>query len=110
MPWPFLASRRAAFITTRSVLRVDGGMINSIWPPFINTTATVEDLPHENHRSKRPMHWAPIPERMRVESGAGLKLNRQMILVEVRTDEGVTGVGSPSGPYDLPCSSAPSRT
>ena len=29
----------------------------------------------------------PIPERMRVESGAGLKLNRQMILVEVRTDE-----------------------
>ncbi|MGZ9891985.1 mandelate racemase/muconate lactonizing enzyme family protein [Bordetella bronchiseptica] len=43
----------------------------------------------------------PIPERMRVESGAGLKLNRQMILVEVRTDEGVTGVGSPSGPYDL---------
>lgn len=43
----------------------------------------------------------PIPESLRVESGAGRKLNRQMVLVEVRTDEGVVGVGSPSGPYDL---------
>lgn len=43
----------------------------------------------------------PIPAEMRVESGAGLKLNRQMCLVEIVTDEGVTGVGSPSGPYDL---------
>ena len=43
----------------------------------------------------------PIPEKLRVESGAGLKLNRQMILVEIRSDEGVVGVGSPSGPYDL---------
>lgn len=42
-----------------------------------------------------------IPEHRRVESGAGLKLNRQMVLVEIRTDEGVVGVGSPSGPYDL---------
>ncbi|WP_308467051.1 mandelate racemase/muconate lactonizing enzyme family protein [Rathayibacter soli] len=43
----------------------------------------------------------PIPERRRIESGAGLKLNRQMVLVEVSTDEGITGIGSPSGPYDL---------
>lgn len=43
----------------------------------------------------------PIPEHLRVESGAGLKLNRQMVLVEISTDEGITGVGSPSGPYDL---------
>lgn len=43
----------------------------------------------------------PIPEHLRVESGAGLKLNRQMVLIEVRTDDGVVGVGSPSGPYDL---------
>jgi len=43
----------------------------------------------------------PIPEGKRVESGAGLKFNRQMVLVEIATDEGITGVGSPSGPYDL---------
>ena len=43
----------------------------------------------------------PIPEAARVESGAGFKLNRQMCLLEIVTDEGVTGYGSPSGPYDL---------
>ncbi len=45
---------------------------------------------------------APIPERFRVESGAGFKLARQMCLIEIKTDEGITGYGSPSGPYDLP--------
>ena len=43
----------------------------------------------------------PIPEAARVESGAGFKLNRQMCLLEIVTDEGVKGYGSPSGPYDL---------
>lgn len=43
----------------------------------------------------------PIPPHARVESGAGLKLNRQMCLVEIETDAGVSGVGSASGPYDL---------
>lgn len=43
----------------------------------------------------------PIPVDKRVESGAGFKINRQMVLVEINTDEGITGVGSPSGPYDL---------
>ena len=44
---------------------------------------------------------APIPERHRVESGAGRKLARQMCLVEIKTDDGLSGFGSPSGPYDL---------
>lgn len=43
----------------------------------------------------------PIPEKHRVESGAGFKFNRQMCLVEIVTDEGISGIGSPSGPYDL---------
>ncbi|WP_052664366.1 mandelate racemase/muconate lactonizing enzyme family protein [Nitriliruptor alkaliphilus] len=42
-----------------------------------------------------------IPPEKRVESGAGLKLARQMCLIEIRTDDGAVGVGSPSGPYDL---------
>jgi D-galactarolactone cycloisomerase len=42
-----------------------------------------------------------IPVERRVESGAGLKLARQMCLVQVVTDEGIVGYGSPSGPYDL---------
>lgn len=42
-----------------------------------------------------------IPVQSRVESGAGLKLARQMCLVQIETDEGITGFGSPSGPYDL---------
>lgn len=45
---------------------------------------------------------APIPEDMRVESGAGLKFARQMCLIEIKTDDGLAGYGSPSGPYDLP--------
>lgn len=47
-----------------------------------------------------PVH-VDIPPDRRVESGAGLKLARQMCLIEVRSDDGVYGVGSPSGPYDL---------
>lgn len=43
----------------------------------------------------------PIPEELRVESGAGLKLMRQMCLVRIETDTGLVGFGSPSGPYDL---------
>lgn len=35
----------------------------------------------------------PIPERERVRSGAGLKLARQAALVEILTDEGLSGVG-----------------
>jgi D-galactarolactone cycloisomerase len=35
----------------------------------------------------------PIPESERVRSGAGLKLARQAALVEIETDEGLTGVG-----------------
>lgn len=46
-----------------------------------------------------PIH-VPLPEDARVESGAGLKLARQMCLVELRTDDGAVGIGSPSGPYD----------
>jgi D-galactarolactone cycloisomerase len=42
-----------------------------------------------------------IPEELRVESGAGFKLARQMCLVRIETDEGLVGWGSPSGPYDL---------
>lgn len=42
-----------------------------------------------------------IPEEFRVESGAGLKLARQMCLVRIETDSGLVGFGSPSGPYDL---------
>ena len=42
-----------------------------------------------------------IPLEHRVESGAGLKLARQMCLVEIETDDGLVGYGSPSGPYDL---------
>jgi D-galactarolactone cycloisomerase len=45
---------------------------------------------------------APIPKKLRVESGAGRKFARQMCLIEVKTDEGLSGYGSPSGPYDLP--------
>lgn len=44
---------------------------------------------------------APIPNDLRVESGAGLKLARQMCLIEIKTDAGLSGYGSPSGPYDL---------
>jgi D-galactarolactone cycloisomerase len=46
-----------------------------------------------------PIH-VEIPEQHRVESGAGRKLARQMCLIELRTDDGVVGIGSPSGPYD----------
>lgn len=42
-----------------------------------------------------------IPPDKRVESGAGLKLGRQMCLVEIETEDGLIGYGSPSGPYDL---------
>lgn len=35
----------------------------------------------------------PIPEHLRVRSGAGLKLARQSAFVEVTTDEGFTGIG-----------------
>jgi D-galactarolactone cycloisomerase len=35
----------------------------------------------------------PIPEEHRVRSGAGLKLARQAALVEIETDEGISGVG-----------------
>jgi D-galactarolactone cycloisomerase len=35
----------------------------------------------------------PIPEAERVRSGAGLKLARQAALVEIDTDEGVSGIG-----------------
>jgi D-galactarolactone cycloisomerase len=35
----------------------------------------------------------PIPEEHRVRSGAGYKLARQAALVEISTDEGITGIG-----------------
>ncbi len=35
----------------------------------------------------------PIPEEQRVRSGAGLKLARQAALVEIETDEGISGIG-----------------
>src|SRR5215213_671287 len=35
----------------------------------------------------------PIPEHLRVRSGAGLKLARQSAFVEVTTDEGLAGIG-----------------
>jgi D-galactarolactone cycloisomerase len=35
----------------------------------------------------------PIPEERRVRSGAGLKLARQAALVEIETDEGISGIG-----------------
>ena len=44
---------------------------------------------------------SPIPPASQVESGAGRKLARQMCLIEVETDEGLIGYGSPSGPYPL---------
>lgn len=44
---------------------------------------------------------APIPECMRVDSGDDIGLNRQMVLIEISTGAGITGVGSPSGPDDL---------
>jgi D-galactarolactone cycloisomerase len=47
-----------------------------------------------------PLH-TDIPVDLRVESGAGLKLARQMVLVRITTDTGLVGYGSPSGPYDL---------
>jgi D-galactarolactone cycloisomerase len=47
-----------------------------------------------------PLH-TEIPPDLRVESGAGLKLARQMVLVRITTDTGLVGYGSPSGPYDL---------
>ena len=47
-----------------------------------------------------PLH-TDIPTELRVESGAGLKLARQMVLVRLVTDDGLVGYGSPSGPYDL---------
>lgn len=47
-----------------------------------------------------PIH-TEIPVHKRVESGAGLKLARQMCLIEVESTDGVVGYGSPSGPYDL---------
>lgn len=43
----------------------------------------------------------PIPPEQRVESGAGRKLARQMCLIQVVTEDGLVGIGSPSGPYDL---------
>ncbi|MGB2711128.1 MAG: mandelate racemase/muconate lactonizing enzyme family protein [Conexibacter sp.] len=36
----------------------------------------------------------PIPEERRVRSGAGLKFARQAALVEIETDEGLSGIGS----------------
>jgi D-galactarolactone cycloisomerase len=36
---------------------------------------------------------APIPPEHRVRSGAGLKLARQAALVEIQTDEGLSGIG-----------------
>src|SRR5919199_5736962 len=35
----------------------------------------------------------PIPEEHRVRSGAGLKLARQAAIVEITTDDGLSGVG-----------------
>ena len=35
----------------------------------------------------------PIPEGLRVRSGAGLKLARQAVFVEITTDEGLRGIG-----------------
>lgn len=42
-----------------------------------------------------------IPEAHRFECAAGYRLARQMCLVEVITDEGITGYGSCSDQYDL---------
>lgn len=42
-----------------------------------------------------------IPDGFRTQSAAGYRLARQMCLIEVRTDEGVTGFGSCSDAYDL---------
>jgi D-galactarolactone cycloisomerase len=47
-----------------------------------------------------PIH-TEIPAHKRVESGAGLKLARQMCLIEIESADGLVGYGSPSGPYDL---------
>lgn len=47
-----------------------------------------------------PIH-TEIPIEKRVESGAGLKLARQMCLIEIESTDGLIGYGSPSGPYDL---------
>ncbi|HEY3268591.1 MAG TPA: mandelate racemase/muconate lactonizing enzyme family protein [Armatimonadota bacterium] len=43
----------------------------------------------------------PIPDAFRTQSAAGYRLARQMCLIEVTTDEGVTGFGSCSDTYDL---------
>jgi D-galactarolactone cycloisomerase len=43
----------------------------------------------------------PIPEAHRVQDAGGYRLARQMCLVEVNTDEGITGYGSCSNAYDL---------
>lgn len=42
-----------------------------------------------------------IPDGYRMQSGAGYRLARQMCLIEVSTDAGITGYGSCSGAYDL---------
>ena len=43
----------------------------------------------------------PIPPDQRTHTGAGLILSRQTALIEVLTDEGITGIGSVPSPYDL---------
>lgn len=48
----------------------------------------------------------PIPEGFRTQSGAGYRLARQMCLIEVTTDDGITGYGSCSDAYDLDVCSA----
>lgn len=43
----------------------------------------------------------PLPEAYRTQSAAGYRLARQACIIEVTTDEGITGFGSCSGAYDL---------
>ena len=43
----------------------------------------------------------PIPPDQRTHTGAGLMMARQTALVEIMTDEGITGIGSVPSPYDL---------
>ncbi|HET6384610.1 MAG TPA: mandelate racemase/muconate lactonizing enzyme family protein [Armatimonadota bacterium] len=43
----------------------------------------------------------PIPPDQRSHTAAGLRLARQTAIVEVDTDEGITGIGSVPSPYDL---------
>jgi len=43
----------------------------------------------------------PVPVDQRFHTAAGVRLARQTALVEVHTDEGITGIGSVPSPYDL---------